>query len=165
MPVRLRLSRHKGFDLQAASRAANGLEAVKVDRSTLFGNPCSCSRPYGCPHHPDFAREEWEDENGNVSPLRCCVAVYRHYVETGLRDEPTSTYRFWFMAEGAAGYPHRKKLIAALPKLRGKNLACWCALPKPGEPDLCHAVVLLELANPQESPPPDAAPNHGGLGR
>lgn len=31
--------------------------------------------------------------------------------------------------------------------LRGKNLACWCKLPKPGEPDICHAAVLLELAN------------------
>jgi hypothetical protein len=31
---------------------------------------------------------------------------------------------------------------AALPTLRGKNLACWCALDKP-----CHADVLLEIAN------------------
>lgn len=30
--------------------------------------------------------------------------------------------------------------------LRGKNLACWC---KPGEP--CHADVLLELANGEQS--------------
>ena len=29
-----------------------------------------------------------------------------------------------------------------LPNLRGKNLACWCALDK-----ACHADVLLELAN------------------
>lgn len=29
-----------------------------------------------------------------------------------------------------------------LDKLRGKNLACWCALDQP-----CHADVLLELAN------------------
>lgn len=34
--------------------------------------------------------------------------------------------------------------------LRGKNLACWCALDKP-----CHADVLLELANREE--PSDAA--------
>lgn len=33
-------------------------------------------------------------------------------------------------------------LLRALPKLRGKNLACWC---KQGEP--CHADVLLALAN------------------
>lgn len=38
-PVRLRLSRRKGFDLQALSRATNGLDAVKVDRSTPWGNP------------------------------------------------------------------------------------------------------------------------------
>lgn len=38
-PVRLQLSRRKGFNLQELSRATNGLEAVKVDRSTNFGNP------------------------------------------------------------------------------------------------------------------------------
>ena len=32
-----------------------------------------------------------------------------------------------------------------LEKLRGKNLACWCALDAP-----CHADVLLELANKPE---------------
>jgi hypothetical protein len=32
-------------------------------------------------------------------------------------------------------------------ELRGKNLACWCPLPKPGEPDHCHAAVLLRIAN------------------
>jgi hypothetical protein len=38
-------------------------------------------------------------------------------------------------------------------ELRGKNLACWCPLPKPGEPDHCHAAVLLELANSPEPQP------------
>lgn len=33
--------------------------------------------------------------------------------------------------------------------LRGKNLACWCALDKP-----CHAGVLLALANPPEARTP-----------
>lgn len=33
--------------------------------------------------------------------------------------------------------------IPDLSPLRGKDLACWCALDKP-----CHADVLLELANP-----------------
>lgn len=32
-------------------------------------------------------------------------------------------------------------------ELKGKNLACWCPLPKAGEPDICHAAVLLEIAN------------------
>lgn len=41
----------------------------------------------------------------------------------------------------AAGYP------TDLSQLRGKNLACWCPLPKAGEPDCCHAAVLIEVAN------------------
>jgi hypothetical protein len=31
--------------------------------------------------------------------------------------------------------------------LGGKDLACWCPLPADGEPDVCHAAVLLEIAN------------------
>ncbi len=38
-PVRLRLSRKKGFDLQSWSREVNGLPAVKVARPTKWGNP------------------------------------------------------------------------------------------------------------------------------
>lgn len=34
------------------------------------------------------------------------------------------------------------KLAAVKDQLRGKNLACFCAIGKP-----CHADVLLELAN------------------
>ncbi|WP_353641366.1 DUF4326 domain-containing protein [Mesorhizobium sp. WSM2239] len=38
-PVRLRLSRRRGFDLQAHSREINGLDAVNVARPTRWGNP------------------------------------------------------------------------------------------------------------------------------
>ena len=38
-PVRLQLSRRKGFDLQKLSREANGLEAVVVARPTKWGSP------------------------------------------------------------------------------------------------------------------------------
>jgi hypothetical protein len=38
-PQRLRLSRSKGFNLQAASRATNGLKAVTVARPSRWGNP------------------------------------------------------------------------------------------------------------------------------
>jgi hypothetical protein len=38
-PIRLQLSRRKGFDLQAHSLAANGLPAVNVARPTRWGNP------------------------------------------------------------------------------------------------------------------------------
>ena len=36
----------------------------------------------------------------------------------------------------------RQVILARLPELRGKNLACWC---KPDQP--CHADVLRKLAN------------------
>ena len=38
-PVRLSLSRRKGFNLQAASHARNGLAAVVVARPSRWGNP------------------------------------------------------------------------------------------------------------------------------
>lgn len=38
-PVRLQLSRRNGFNLQASSLATNGLSAIKVDRTTKWGNP------------------------------------------------------------------------------------------------------------------------------
>lgn len=50
-----------------------------------------------------------------------------------------------FRADWSYGLSHplgKLALAPTLTKLRGKNLACWCALDQP-----CHADVLLELAN------------------
>lgn len=44
-PVRIQLSRRKGFKLQEHSIAINGLSAVKVDRSTKWGNPYVAGDP------------------------------------------------------------------------------------------------------------------------
>ena len=41
-------------------------------------------------------------------------------------------------------------------KLRGKALACWCALDQP-----CHADVLLELANADPLVGSDPSPDQG----
>ena len=35
-----------------------------------------------------------------------------------------------------------RKMLDALPELKGKHLSCWCSLDKP-----CHADILCELAN------------------
>ena len=95
-PVRLRLSRKKGFDLHAWSLEVNGLPAVSVARPSKFGNPYRI----GTCLIPDAE-----------------AAVMAFRANLPLSDE-------W------------------LAPLRGRNLACWCA------PDaLCHADVLLELAN------------------
>jgi hypothetical protein len=51
----------------------------------------------------------------------------------GSRDEVIAKYERWLVRQ--------PELVAALPELRGKVLACWCA------PEPCHADVLLRLAN------------------
>jgi Domain of unknown function (DUF4326) len=51
----------------------------------------------------------------------------------GTRAEVIAMYERWLRA--------RPDLTAALPELRGRDLACWCA------PEPCHGDVLLRLAN------------------
>lgn len=42
----------------------------------------------------------------------------------------------------------RPDITAAVRRdLAGKDLACWRPLPRSGEPDICHAAVLLVIAN------------------
>jgi hypothetical protein len=93
---------------------------VKVDRTTLFGNPFSIKD-----HGHDRA-----------------VALHRAWL-TGhrLADDSVPAAR---RAELTA---LREQVLDALPALRGKNLACWCPLPEPGQRDSCHAALLLEMAN------------------
>ena len=97
-------------------------DSVKVDRSTIFGNPFTMDK-----------RER-----------AAAVALFREWL----------TSATW-IADCEQRYPplltkhlceRRTALLAALPKLRGKNLACWCPLPAKGEEDICHAAVLIELA-------------------
>lgn len=107
---------------------------VKVDRSTVFGNPAVCWG-HGCKKNPcGCCTYEPSDY--------CCLDTFREYVMSGLEGRPSRTGSIRIACEAMAGYPRRAKLVARLPELRGKNLACWCSLNRP-----CHADVLLELAN------------------
>ena len=81
-------------------------DTVKVDRSTIWGNPFVAS---------DYPTAEQ------------AVARFRASLTGSPAPHPESTMG---------------RILARLPELRGKNLACWC---KPGTP--CHADVLLEIAN------------------
>ncbi len=126
-PVRLQLTRAKGFSLQALSVATNGLSARHVARPSRFGNPFTAE---GC---------RAAGYGGTDAELAArCVEAFRGWLTTphwrDFWDSPTSEER-------------RKEMHAFLPRLRGKNLACWC---KPGTP--CHADVLLDLANPATDP-------------
>ena len=92
---------------------------VKVDRTTRFGNPFSIE---------GYGRER-------------AVALHRAWI-TGEVGNPPIPNKLLRDLEA-----RRTEVVSALPSLRGKNLACWCPLPEPGEPDTCHAALLLELAN------------------
>lgn len=54
----------------------------------------------------------------------------------GNRQEVIQKYRAYLLS--------RPDLLAQLPTLRGKTLACWCA------PLACHGDILAELADQQE---------------
>ena len=112
-PVRLRLSRAKGFNLQAASLALNGLPAVVVSRPSRWGNPLKVGARVECPDYGIVIPE--------ITP-KLAVELFREVWARRLEDGPAAQ--------------------AVLKGVRGKNLACWCALDAP-----CHADVLLELAN------------------
>lgn len=119
-PIRLRLSRALGFNLQAHSLAANGLPAVNCARPGPYGNPFV------------IGKHGTRKDCVGYFLILCdgCIPISR-----GDHDEIDA----W------------RALAAAIPTLaaglRGKNLACWCPLPKPGEPDICHCQVWLALAN------------------
>ncbi len=99
---------------------------VKVARPGRWGNPFRVGG-YFLVGDPDPSR----------TPFRMA------YCESYKADP-----KFTLIADNAMAVQFFSRLMATgfcqqrLPELRGKNLACWCAI---GEP--CHADVLLELAN------------------
>jgi hypothetical protein len=121
-PVRMQLSRRKGFSLQAHSRAVNGLPAINVARPSKWGNPWAIKG----------AREAGYSSN-ETELATWCARLFREWISGDQR----STTRLLMDGEERV-----TALRAALPTIRGKNLACWCPLDGP-----CHADVLLDLAN------------------
>jgi hypothetical protein len=112
MPERVRLSRTKGWRMPP--------NTAKVDRTSRFGNPFTESNL----REAGFKGSTAEAATYNVDCFRRWLA--------GSNND-------WMGPEAEAA---RTKLIASIPDLRGKNLACWCPLDGP-----CHADVLLEIAN------------------
>jgi len=105
-PVRLQLSRRKGFDLQENSRGVNGLPAVKVDRSTKWGNPYKA--------WPEIRKGDFFVP---ATTIEEAVAAFRASWERSLSKFPEQT----------------RELLG---ELRGKNLACWCKPGEPCHADV-----------------------------
>lgn len=106
-PIRLQLSRKAGFNLQEASRAANGLEATVVTRTTIWGNGFSV---------------------GSVSRHLCPDGRRVKTIEVATVEEAIHRYR--------RGLLKGKRRMALLHTLRGKNLACNCKPGAPCHADV-----------------------------
>jgi hypothetical protein len=144
-PVRLQLSRRKGFDLQALSHEINGLDAIVVSRPGKWGNPFDFRRSEFC-----WIALSFGCRGDAMGRQEASVRAFREWVAPGDGRRTKEMWRQIVVKSGrkkisiggraeAAAAPALEDLVASL---RGKNLACWC---KPGAP--CHADVLLEFAN------------------
>lgn len=65
----------------------------------------------------------------------------------GTRDECIAWYKAWLETGEGRGHPEateerRQDILAHIPTLKGKRLACWCAPHY-----ACHGEVLAQLAN------------------
>ena len=110
-PARIRLSRAKGFKIPAG--------AVKVDRSTVWGNPFLVGR------------------DGNAAEcmrLHAALLVGLICLNTGATPDQQRAYRQY--------------VLAHVHKLAGKSLACWCRIGAPCHADTLMAVAekMAELA-------------------
>ncbi|KFG07534.1 DUF4326 domain-containing protein [Streptomyces scabiei] len=130
-PRRIQRRRTKGW------RAPDG--AVYVGRGSRWGNPCTQIRM------PALDGTAWEHEGrlGKASGQQHAFVhpdktVTWHLVQDASREQATEMYRCWI--------DQRPDLAeAARTELAGRDLMCWCPPPQPGQPDHCHAAVLLEI--------------------
>lgn len=113
-PQRMQLSRKGGFNLQAASKALNGLPAKRITRPGPWGNPFTIEETaaiYGLDH---------------VAAQAKAVDLCRRWLR-GKLDKTLSP-----------GDPPDRATIRA--ELAGHNLACWC---KPGTPCHADVLIEL----------------------
>lgn len=128
-PVRLRLQRKGGFDLQFISRQTNGLPGKTVIRGTSWGNPFRIGARFRFTH------------------FGACSDVDRMLLKAhGKRGERRSV-----VIDAALAVALYDRFLERFPldlePLRGCNLFCYCAPDAP-----CHADILLRRANAPEPP-------------
>lgn len=128
-PVRIQRRRTKGW------RAPAG--AVYVGRGTRWGNPFTVV---------SVARAPWRVET--AEPGTGALAGGPHLFSTWEEAAAFAT-RLFKLHTGPFGlYEYDADTLTKLRRvLADRDLMCWCPLPAPGQPDHCHAAVLLELAN------------------
>ena len=131
MPERIQLRRAKGW------RKPDG--AIVVTRSTSFGNPFHISIG---DRNAFLQWKVWPSVDGtpNLFPTKDAATVHAVAMHHAwLRGE--HEYPQLFSIDQHT-WSRDWVLKMASERLRGADLACWCAL---GDP--CHADTLLDLAN------------------
>ena len=122
-PVRLRLSRCAGFNLQDASRKLNGLPAISCARPSRWGNPYTV-KEFGL----DLALELFaRTVRGLWTP---------DGIPSGLISKAYHLHKKFAKQHGSI------PLENARWELRGHNLGCWCKLENG-----CHTETLIAIAN------------------
>jgi hypothetical protein len=115
-PRRIQRRRTKGWK--------RPLNAVIVDRTSRWGNPFIVGMDATDRAHATALYREWLENNSyDVHPPGVAIE-YRQQMDDR---------RDWVITHAAE-------------LLHGRDLACFCPLPADGQPDHCHAAVLLELA-------------------
>lgn len=135
MPQRIQRRRTRGW--RTEDHTTSPLGAVYVGRPTRFGNP---ARIYPADDVNSGLLVQWGHDGGVVGTWPADGRDARRFA--------TELYRNWINQPEQAD---TRTLFHAL--LHGRDLTCWCPLPEPGQPDHCHAAVLLQLANDEEATP------------
>jgi hypothetical protein len=127
-PQRIQLRRTAGWRLPPG--------AVSVARPTIYGNP------YRVGEDVEVVADDGMSATLPATP-DLAVALYRSRLECWLdpfeRAVELPSGAEVIHDEDVAGEEY---IAALLAELRGRDLACWCSLD-----EVCHADVLLELAN------------------
>ena len=126
-PVRIQLSRAKGWRMPS--------NTVKVDRSTKWGNPYRIGQIGRPLPRPAATRDVTFVGNAGSAMTHFDPPIEIHTFPRPLTASDV-VIRFRTHIIETVGVETIRR------ELGGKDLACWC---KPGE--LCHADVLLEIAN------------------
>ncbi|WP_369214412.1 DUF4326 domain-containing protein [Streptomyces flavofungini] len=113
-PARIQRRRTKGWRLAGAAHPLRG--GAVVDRSSRFGNPC---------------KVELMRELGYEDPHAAAAENFRFWLAGSRSNAPTDE-----------ADRRRDRILADLPLLRGKDLACTCRLDQ-----ACHGDELLRRAN------------------
>lgn len=135
-PKRIQRKRTKGWRMPE--------DAVYVGRGSKWGNPFVVGESSGVFDGLAGRCLGIRDQVEILVPaltLGQVIEYYRAIVEGSISPEMYPQGHNWrgrFQMKSRGQWP----TDAARQELSGKDLACWC---KPG--DLCHADVLLELAN------------------